>query len=188
MHTPQLGKLIDSPQQRDAVHIAIVPLIAGEHLDAGEKFRLAYGTKNIALRGDYNEDSEVAGVVDPFLPGWGGVEKGQEFWGLLFPNTVTGMRHEWFNPTFDEPAVGKDEHEKWLRGFCDRWNFNFDELITAGVGANPDWRCVVARGIDLHSATELGEDEQLFWEHLEKFTQKTFSQEHRNQMGWSCTC
>jgi len=45
-----------------------------------------------------------------------------------------------------------------------------------------------ARGHDLHSAAELGDEHVLFWLHLEGFTGKVFSEDHREKMGWSCTC
>ena len=54
---------------------------------------------------------------------------------------------------------------------------------------NKDYeRYVVAQGRDLHTKKELGEDHDLFWEHLEKMMSKKFDETHRNGMGWSCTC
>lgn len=34
-YTPNLGDLCDSDARRDAVHIAVAPVIAGQHLDPG---------------------------------------------------------------------------------------------------------------------------------------------------------
>ena len=189
-----LGKLIDSdtPQERDAIHVAVVSLIAGENLPKGGKFRLAFGTTNTAIRGEYNGDQQPSGaigIVDPFLREWQ-VEKGKRFWGLLFPGTVTGMRHHWQHPAFENVAIAKDEHELWLRKFADKWNFDFDEMIQSGTGTgDPEWRYVTARGRDLHDDSGLDSgEENLFWIHLEGFTGKTFGHEHRRDLQWACTC
>lgn len=180
-----LGKLIDSPQERDAIHVAVVPLIAGEDLYCGTRFKLAFGTTDVALKGNYNE-KEAIGVVDPFLSDRIIIRKGQQFWGLLFPGTVTGMRHHWRHPSFENIPVAKNEHEQWLRTFCDKYNFDFDELIEAGIGVN---EYVVARGKDLHSSKELETGEEtLFWEHLEGYTGRKFDLNHRQKLEWSCSC
>lgn len=365
-HEPDLReRTISANEQRDAIHVAIVPLIAGDYLYSGQTFKLAFGSTEIALgtAGEY-DDKNAVGIVNPFIQGQRSFEKGERFWGLLFPGTVTGMRHHWENPAFDNViivpekireftgySVGRDgsvwsyrksagpdnlretpkrlevgsnesghlyvslykndskkhkryvhrlvleafvgpcpdgmecchrdgnpqnnalsnlywgtksqneadkarhgtsnhgerngnakiteevaesirlqyasgktqpqleaetgidqgqisrivnnkawvkyqhnEHELWLRQFCDEWNFDFDELIEAGTreeGLDEDGfsnRYVVARGRDLHCASELGSDLVLFWEHLEGYTGKTFGDDHREAMGWSCSC
>lgn len=184
MNNVELGQLITTPQQRDAVHVAVIPLIAGESLQRGECFRLKHRTNNVALRGEYNNPSEVLGVVDPFLTEYY-VEKNQEFWGLLYPNTVTGMRHHWKHPRFDNTEITVDPHKLWLLEFCDKYNFDFDQLIEAGDSGE----YVVARGIDLHSAKDLDMDEEAeFWKHLEAYTGKTYDMEHKKNMVWSCSC
>ncbi len=182
----ELGKLITTPQERDAVHVAIIPMIAGEELYPGQRFRLKYGTTDVAMCADYNEEDAI-GIIDPFLVNNDRITEGVEVWGMLFPNTVTGMRHHWQHPAFANVERTDDEHELWLRNFCDEWNFDFKELIDAGIG-DDDWRYVVARGHDLHSPGELGEDLDLFWRHLEGYTGRKFDAGHREGMGWSCTC
>lgn len=65
-------------------------------------------------------------------------------------------------------------------------------IIAAATAANdPEdkWgRYIVAEGHDLHSAGELGEDYDLFWEHLEGLTGEQYDDDHRRGLGWSCTC
>jgi len=184
----KLGELIVGPAERDAIHVAVVPLVAGEELYSGSKFRLAFGSTQVALRGDYNDKDSgnpAIGVVDPFL-GDLYIRKGQRFWGVLFPGTVTGMRHHWQHPAFDHPPKAGNEHELWLRQFADKWNFDFEELISAGKG---DSEYVVAQGVDCHSKNDLDDDEHtLFWHHLEAHVGKEFDTEHRDNMGWSCSC
>ncbi len=93
MNTPQLGKLIEGPVGRDAVHVAIAPVVAGERLRPGSHVGLVMGE---AL-GD-SPDGAAIGVVDPFLPDF--VQPGQRFWLFLYPNTVTSLRHIWTHPAF----------------------------------------------------------------------------------------
>lgn len=183
----QLGKLIEGAALRDAVHIAVVPLIAGKDLWKGDVVKLSSIDKEIALDATYSRDDAI-GIVDPFLNNHH-VPQGSKFWCYLFPNSVTGMRHHWQHPILDRPPMAlSGDSEKWLCGFAERWNFDYDEMISAGIGANTDWRYVTARGYDLHSAEELGEDHDLFWSHLEAMTGMTFDEAHREGMGWSCSC
>ena len=171
MSDVELGKMITTPQERDAIHVACVPLIAGEDLYAGQRFRLRYGHNDVAMCADYNDDDAI-GIIDPFLGNNDRIREGDEVWGLLFPNTVTGMRHEWQHPAFENVEKTDNDHELWIRNFCERWHFSFNELIDAAISPsrNEDWRYVVAHGIDLHSPGELGADHDLFWHHLEGYT------------------
>lgn len=186
----KLGKILKKKGKKDAIHIAVVPLVAGEDLYVGRKIKLKFNTNDIAMDATYDEDNAF-GIVDPFLDEYC-VKKGEKFYGLLFPGTVTGMRHEWQHPKFNVPKKELTESEAWIRDFCDRWKLNYDELITQALSDgdyNKDYeRYVVAQGRDLHTKKELGEDHDLFWEHLEKMMSKKFDETHRNGMGWSCTC
>lgn len=179
-----LTKKIVGHAERDAIHVAVVPLIVGEkYMRAGQLFRLRHNT-HIALSAHTEEDA--VGVISPFLTEF--IKEGDQVWGLLWPNSVTGMRHHWFHPMFDEAQPAQSESEQWLRDFADSWNFDFGELIENASNVDSDWRYVTARGIDLHSKEELDEDYYLFWHHLEKFTGKKFSDEDKENMGWSCSC
>lgn len=184
----ELGKIITKKDaKRDCVHIAIVPLVAGEDIRRGESIKLAYGTADIALNAEQAYGDDVIGIADPYLSEYR-VEKGQRFYGFLTPGTVTGMTHHWQHPKFDNVKKPKDEHEAWLRAFCDKWNFRFDELIQAGT-SDDDCDYVTAYGRDIHSRSDLDEGEETeFWSHLEALTGKTFSEEHRARERWSCSC
>lgn len=117
-----LGTILKGHEQRDAIHIAILPATAGEKLWRGQSVTLAYGTSDMAIssREDYGL-IEPIGIVDPFLKD--DVKVGERFWIFLSPNSVTGMRHHWEHPLVDHPQPVTSESEKWLRAFSERWSF-----------------------------------------------------------------
>lgn len=119
----KLGQIITTPQHRDAIHIAVAPMKAGEHLTVGQRVCIADGKAVGEVRG------AAIGIVDPFLIG--NVRTGQTFWLFLFPNTVTGLRHEWTHPAFEAESVNvKAESEKWLKLFCiEHEGLNYGDMI-----------------------------------------------------------
>jgi len=173
---------------RDAVHVAIVPLICGDnYLYAGMSVKLAYGTTDTAIKCDdvYNDGKiESIGVVSPFLKDREIIRKGDRFWCMLNPGTVTGMKHHWEHPLFDSPTNLVSDSELWLRRFAETWNFDFDDMISAAKEGD----YILARGTDLHGKSELGEDYTLFWHNLELYLGRKFSDDHREQVNWTCTC
>lgn len=98
MSEVKLGKLIDSPVGRDAVHVAIAPVVcADESLIPGSHVGLVGNTNAVSI---YSHP--YVGVVDPFL--MGKVKHGEQFYLCLYPNTVTSLRHVWTHPAF-KPKV-----------------------------------------------------------------------------------
>jgi len=173
----KIGHLITGDAQRDAIHVAVIPLMAGETLLPGTAVALKGQDTALRTRG------EGVGIVDPFLDG--AVEEGQRFWCFLYPGTVTGMRHHWSHPAFEdtEPApaaktpVDRKKSEEWLREFSDQYCVNFREMIDAGVS-----------GDSVHGGASSPYDLTEFWYHLEVYTGKRFDQVHREAMVWSCSC
>jgi hypothetical protein len=97
---PQLGQLIDNGERRrDAIHIAVAPVTAAERLAPGQHVGLIE-PGNLELVGP---SGTSIGVVDPFLTN--DVEPGQRFWLLLYPGTITGLRHVWSHPAFTAAAA-----------------------------------------------------------------------------------
>lgn len=98
--TIKLGSLITDKQHRDAIHIAVVPIVAGQDLEPGAHVGLSESGQAI-----YGLDS--IGVIDPFLTER--VAKGQTCWLLLYPGTITSLRHNWTHPAFadEQQAVAK---------------------------------------------------------------------------------
>jgi len=88
----ELGKIITTPQERDAIHIAVYPAVAGEQLGPGQHVGLEDGGAVLC--------DNTIGVVDPYLRTY--VRRGERFWLFLYPYTITSLRHDW-----DHPAIPK---------------------------------------------------------------------------------
>jgi len=98
-----IGHVIDADMKRDAIHIAIAPVVATERLLPGQPIGL--------LTPDRVSGSEPhVGIVDPFLSS--PVEEGERFWIFLFPNTVTSIRHDWQHPAFARAAIEEYKNGK----------------------------------------------------------------------------
>lgn len=116
-----LGKIITTPQQRDAIHIAVVPVAAGQKLKAGDKvFINRNGMAELGAIGS-------VGVVDPFLTV--SVQHGETFWLYLNPGSITSLRHDWTHPAF--PAVAMTAAHAYLEGMADRLGSSLDEVLHA---------------------------------------------------------
>jgi hypothetical protein len=87
-----LGMIHFKPEARDAIHLAVEPVTAGEDLLPGEHIGLY-------VDGTAHKDLRHIGIVDPFLPK-SGVKKGQRFWLVVYPRMVTSLRHVWDHPDF----------------------------------------------------------------------------------------
>lgn len=90
-----LGTVPQDGAMRDAVHVAILPMVATRELQPGEHLR--------------------SGIVDPFIKG--PVRPGERYWILLYPQTVTSLRHVWEHPAFPTeeslPPKRRSEADVW---------------------------------------------------------------------------
>lgn len=99
-----LGKLARPEAKRDAIHVAIIPVIADHDIMPGVPCGLIVTEPDKPLRASMTADS--IGIVDPFYPKR--IKQGERFYLCLYPNTVTGMRHCWSHPAFDEEPRAAD--------------------------------------------------------------------------------
>lgn len=78
---------------KDAAHVAVICVKAGERLVPGAKvgFTSDFDFETVGVR-----TKKVIGVVDPFLTEM--VEIGEKFWLCLQPGTTNALRHEWDHP------------------------------------------------------------------------------------------
>src|SRR5271165_4237601 len=112
-----LGTIIDETAARDAIHLAVEPVIAAHRLCPGEDV----GFLPDGLVGKRAEN--LVGIVDPFLKGY--VQAGERFWLVVYPRTITSLRHVWEHPGFPDALSSvqtnsKAESESWLRDFVAR--------------------------------------------------------------------
>lgn len=92
----KLGKLCSPNDARDAVHVAVVPMVADKKMRPGE---------TVSVNG------KSVGVVDPFLA------DDVKNWLCLYPGSITSLRHDWTHPAFeieraDEVAAANPLNEK----------------------------------------------------------------------------
>lgn len=94
-----LGMVHFRKEYRDAIHLAVEPITAGEDLKPGQDIYIAESGQafHTRLRGS----PAYVGIVDPFLPK-SGVPRGEEFWLVVYPRRITSLRHVWSHPDFPE--------------------------------------------------------------------------------------
>jgi hypothetical protein len=101
---PRLGQLVvNGDRRRDAIHVAVVAVQAATRVTPGQHVGLVQ-LGNVDLVGPCDQN---IGIVDPFLTG--AVEPGQQFWLVLYPGTITGLRHVWTHPAFQAAAAAVRE-------------------------------------------------------------------------------
>jgi hypothetical protein len=179
----KIGKLIEQGEQRDAIHIAVAPVIAKVVLAPGARIGFVEESTELVT----NDTKNPIGIVDPFL--MKPVQVGKRFWMFLFPNTVTSLRHEWTHPAFPSDTSIKEQSEQWLRRYACKLNpYTLEDkgeeaayqlmmsYIADGI--------VYAHGADLHGLYELDDAEEFFG-HLAVVLGKPVDREN---LTYSCSC
>lgn len=119
-----IGKIIVTPQKRDAVHVSVAPVVAWKEITPGENIGLKEGDKPI-------------GIADPFLKKT--VKKDQIFWMFLYWNTVENLRHEWDHPAFKSNeqitaqniSGAQNEAKDWITEFSNKVGVSFKLIMEA---------------------------------------------------------
>lgn len=179
-----VGKIIDVPRGRDAIHVAVIPVVAFMGLEPGYK---------IGIRADGKAGlvDEPIGIVDPFLSER--VRKGQTFYMFMFPGSITSLRHDWTHPKLDSlkpaeavnPRDPEGVHRKYLEYEASRAGLSFDEFMEYakdyaehGEYANQGGRW---EGHHLDDSDE-------FWLHYELYTGTAPSERYGRHSFFSCSC
>lgn len=173
----KIGKIIEASEERDAIHVAVVPVEAGETLPPGQRVYVADGKAWITRE----KSPASVGIVDPFLRS--AVYEGQRFWLLLPPGTITSLRHEWVHPAFvrdDEERVRAAQ--EWIANWAGSYGEDYNEVI---------WR---AKDY-IHSGEYWIEGGRFegeyvpaeFWEHFEIATGEKVPDKRRGSF-FSCSC
>jgi hypothetical protein len=170
-----LGTII-TEGERDAIHLAVEPIIAAERLLPGQHIGIVDGKAS-------KKATKLLGIVDPFIEDI--VMPGEKFWLIVYPRQITSLRHVWSHPDFEERNKENkkeiiSESETWLRNFCETHDCpKYEVVIAASVGDyvdNSDYGgsayvyeddYLLFRGRDAHSSIP-----PEFWDHVEKVTGK----------------
>ncbi len=190
-HT-KVGELRSGGEPRDAIHIAVAPVIASVALNPGE--HIGFTGEDTETVGPC-EKAMALGVVDPFLTGR--VRPGDRFWMFLYPNTITSLRHNWTHPAFGEGtgSVMSEASDKWLRDYFDRVDGPSYEDFMAAVRGNGVYEAgdgysgihigggyITVSGSDAH-----GEVPDEFWDHVEAAVGRKLPEYH-SSTSFSCSC
>ena len=180
-----LGTIIDATQKRDAIHLAVEPVVAGQTLAPGQDVGLIEGRAYIV------KPEHQLGIVDPFLKE--PVKKDQRFWLVVYPRQIHSLRHVWTHPSFADapeladlkapvPTDRKAASEAWLRDFISTADCpGYEETIGAAVTSGEDGdEYVRFSGSEAH-----GDIPPEFWDHLEIVTGRKFS---NRPAYFSCSC
>jgi hypothetical protein len=173
-----LGQIIDETQKRDAIHIAVLPIVAAERLHAGQDVGITAGGASTKVN--------HVGIVDPFLkvP----VHPGQRFWLLLYPRMVTSLRHVWSHPAFTDdetapdPRGAKSLAEATVRAMADEAGISYEEMLESAreFAKSQDYRCDGGRWEGVYA----GDD---FWNAYEIVTGEKVDEDKRGGI-FTCSC
>lgn len=189
MSNTEVGQLLSGSEGRDAIHIAIAPVVAGESLVPGDRVTFRDdGDTTIVVKCD---PALAVGIADPFLPK--ALRPGDRFFMFLNPNTITSLRHEWTHPAFKEGFRSTGDmvaSENWLRDFCENNDCppykTLMSIITGDfvgdddTSASIDGNYINLYGMDGHASIP-----EEFWDHAEVVTGRKF---HNRPSGFSCSC
>lgn len=163
-----LGTIIDETAGRDAIHLAVEPAVAVEKLFPGQHVGF--------VAGGVGTSKNPVGIVDPFINGF--VAPGQRFWLVVYPRTITSLRHVWEHPAFvaaEEPQASEPDKTAsvtWMTAWAVKHmghNYYGDEPISPEEAFNS----AIAAGHDQHigpyeSARDFIDSE--WWDHWETIT------------------
>ncbi len=152
-----LGEILPTDPGRDAIHLATHAVTSEERLFPGQHIGLTGGKASTSAE-------KLIGIVDPFLPG--AVHPGQMFWLVLYPRTITSLRHVWTHPDFSAEPVKADARDvreaskQYLEDFADRLFSYEDEgsqlqMLIDGIEGGGSFGTDIEYGPDLEPSDEL---------------------------------
>ena len=184
---PEVGKLVEGEAKRDAIHVAVIPMVAGERLDPGQHVNVDDG--------EARRWGVTVGVVDPFLESR--VERNETFWLFLYPQSITSLRHEWTHPAFPEHNVEIVSSQEWMEAFasghtdpymCDREYTADDVIIAATNFLESDERHCQRGDETLQDALGRDSDKRIFWMHYQNITGNKVPEEYMTEQPFTCSC
>lgn len=175
-----LGNIIGDKEKRDAIHLAVEPIIAGHDIYPGSHVGIGRDGKA------YEQGNKLIGIVDPFITG--PVRKDQRFWLVIYPRKITSLRHVWTHPDLPDSDLiltnDKKISEQWLRDFCKQDGIPDYEIMIyhALNGYMRDSEYLIIGDSDA-----CGDIPPEFWVHLEILTGNKIP-EDRKAKYLGCAC
>lgn len=177
-----IGQLLPETAGRDAIHIAVAPVVAKERVSPGQ---------NVGVDG--TSTCPHVGIVDPYLVT--DVLPGGRFFIFLYPGTINTLRHQWTHPEFDKegPLIrplsdARAEAKAWIAQHADELGLSMGRLMEHAKTWLEDpneWpEYVVEKGSEHWRNTF---DPDGFWPRYELLTGVTV-REGRRESFFSCSC
>ena len=182
-----LGSIITDKEQRDAIHLAVDNVVAGQILIAGEDV-------GFLPDGTVGECSNPVGIVDPFLTE--PVGKGDHFWLVVYPREITSLRHVWSHPAFKDetaevdPVVEEiitelseiDKSQNWINAFAASIPLDVYNLMEGAKDfiENDEYLCYGGL-LDGESVPKE------FWIHYQIITQEKVEESNKHSF-FTCRC
>lgn len=169
-----LGFKIGPNEHRDAIHLAVEPVVAAHDLQPGQHVGFVVGGVGVS--------DKPLGIVDPFIEGT--VKKGERFWLLVYPRQITSLRHVWAHPAFSQIEEGKaapSDSEMFIRNVARSIGVGYEELMDHArdyIHTGDSW-CEGGR----FEGESLPED---FWGHFETVT--GLKESGKGWSFFSCSC
>lgn len=193
--TSNIGLIHNKDLPKDAIHIAIAQVRAGEELKAGDRVGFKEGNEVVF------KDTNTIGIIDPFIEGK--VAKDCLCYLFLFPNTVTSLTHNWEHPLFNRTPERIEVARKWLGDNCgDYYDYgygdpdgrvkeysnaeNFIDMFSKG-----EFTWFAASGDDFseyYNSNKDGTFRKQFWDNLEIVTGVLATKKQRDQEYFACSC
>ena len=184
--TKAVGKLLTEDFGRDAIHVAVAPVEAGEKLAPGQHIGIGANGKAFCRH------TTSIGIVDPFLSV--NVQIGERFFIFLYPGTITSLRHEWehpaFKPTEAAPTANPEDSsdvaaaKRRIAVYADAVGLSYDRTMEAAE----DWlRSEEYHIFNYDTPDEAYTGAEAFWNDYEIVTGKKVEQ-GKKQNFFSCSC
>ena len=87
-----LGMIHTKEEKRDAIHLAVIQVTAGDDIIPGDSITNIDGVAYY--------DKQGLGIVDPFIEEKY-IPKGHQFWMVIKPRLIHSLRHVWEHPAFE---------------------------------------------------------------------------------------
>ncbi len=180
MDTLRLGHLIEGEQYRDAVHIAVAPVVAKRRLRPGALIQFADEDNKYVVEA---VPATAIGIADPFL--LKEIRGGERFWMFLYPGSITSLRHDWTHPAFrrDEkrsPLTVAEASRLWIDDWASQYGLTGQEMIDRA------WDYIEHDNyLDMGGRLEGESVPEEFWGHFERVTGRNVS---KRGSFFTCSC